>query len=105
MHNYLEYYTKNNTVLVFLHIEKKTCLCFLQVLQTNTKGRYKVGEFFERYMEDGGGVLKGDRIGHFNLGSSIVLVFEAPDNFEFQVRPGQTVKYGQPLGHLQTNMD
>lgn len=41
---------------------------------------------------------KGDRIGHFSLGSSIVLVFEAPDNFEFEVEVGQTVKYGQSLG-------
>ena len=41
---------------------------------------------------------KGDRLGHFSLGSSVVLVFEAPEGFQFQVEAGQSVKYGQPLG-------
>lgn len=59
-----------------------------------------MGEFSHRQLDNDGGIemKRGDRIGHFNLGSSIVLVFEAPDHFEFQVKPGQTIKYGQPLG-------
>ena len=43
---------------------------------------------------------KGDYIGIFNMGSSIVLIFEAPNNFEFVVKPGQKVKLGQPLGKI-----
>ena len=68
------------------------------MLETNTRGRYKHGEFFERQLGEDVCLKKGERIGHFNLGSSVVLIFEAPENFEFQVTAGQTVKYGQPLG-------
>ena len=64
------------------------------------KGRYKMGDFSEAKLGSPTGLQmkKGDRIGNFNLGSSIVLVFEAPSDFQFVVKAGQTVKYGEPLG-------
>ena len=45
---------------------------------------------------------KGDEVGTFKLGSTIVLVFEVPADaeFEFLVSPGQKVQMGQPLGRL-----
>ena len=48
-------------------------------------------------------VKKGDELGGFQLGSTIVLVFEAPKDFEFKVEHGQKVQVGQPLGHSVSN--
>ena len=64
------------------------------------KGHYKMGDFYEQRMGNASGlaIRKGERVGNFNLGSSVVLVFEAPEDFEFAVEAGQVVKCGQPLG-------
>jgi len=42
----------------------------------------------------------GEEMGGFCLGSTIVLVFEAPKRFEFGVREGERVRVGQRLGDL-----
>lgn len=42
-------------------------------------------------------VEKGDYFGEFNLGSTIVLIFEAPKEFEFNVKPGDKIKVGEKL--------
>ena len=39
-------------------------------------------------------------LGEFNLGSTIILIFEAPKNFEFRVEPGQKVQMGEPIGFI-----
>jgi phosphatidylserine decarboxylase len=44
--------------------------------------------------------LKGDEIGYFNMGSTIVLVFEAPAAFELTVSPGEKLVLGQPISTL-----
>jgi phosphatidylserine decarboxylase len=41
---------------------------------------------------------RGDPVGEFNLGSSIVLIFEAPEGFSFGVAPGDRVFFGSALG-------
>lgn len=41
---------------------------------------------------------KGDPVGEFRMGSTIVLIFEAPVNFQFNLKPGQSVKMGQSIG-------
>lgn len=43
---------------------------------------------------------KGDIIGEFRMGSTIVLVFQAPANFRFNVAPGAKMKMGQCLGSV-----
>lgn len=45
-------------------------------------------------------LVRGDEIGGFKLGSTVVLIFEAPANFEFKVGEGETVKMGQALGDI-----
>lgn len=45
-------------------------------------------------------LVKGEEMGGFHLGSTVVLVFEAPAQFQFGVTVGDTVKMGQSLGTL-----
>lgn len=39
----------------------------------------------------------GDEIGRFELGSTVVYIFEGPSNFQWNVSPGQSVKMGEPI--------
>lgn len=43
-------------------------------------------------------MAKGELFGEFRLGSTIVLLFEAPQNFQFSLQGGQTIKVGEALG-------
>ncbi|KXS18022.1 phosphatidylserine decarboxylase [Gonapodya prolifera JEL478] len=45
-------------------------------------------------------VFRADELGGFQLGSTIVLVFEAPLGFEFDVPVGEKVKMGQSFGRV-----
>lgn len=47
-----------------------------------------------------GSYLKGDELGLFNLGSTIILVFQAPENFKFYVDKGEKLKLGQIIGKV-----
>ena len=49
-------------------------------------------------LENDGKVLKkGDPVGEFNLGSTIVLIFEAPKDFRFDLQTEQKIKYGEKI--------
>jgi phosphatidylserine decarboxylase len=41
---------------------------------------------------------RGDDVGLFELGSTVVLIFEAPSDFRFNLTAGQKVCMGQPIG-------
>ena len=43
-------------------------------------------------------IKRGENFGEFNLGSTIVLIFEAPHNFEFDVTQSEKVLYGSQMG-------
>ncbi|KAJ2725428.1 phosphatidylserine decarboxylase 1 [Coemansia sp. Benny D115] len=45
---------------------------------------------------------KGQEVGGFRLGSTVVLVFSAPNTFKFNVEADQTVKMGQALGFVDS---
>lgn len=41
---------------------------------------------------------KGDEMGRFNMGSTIIVIFEAEENFQMNLKPGDRVLYGQQIG-------
>lgn len=43
---------------------------------------------------------KGQEVGEFRMGSTVVLLFEAPKTFVFDVDAGQTIQMGQALGRI-----
>ena len=56
----------------------------------------------EEYSVSNKGILlkKGQEIGYFNIGSSIMLIFEAPSDSTFDIEVGQKVKLGNTIMKL-----
>lgn len=38
---------------------------------------------------------KGDDFGEFNMGSTMVMIFEAPKDFQWNLKDSQKIKYGE----------
>ncbi|XP_030847302.1 phosphatidylserine decarboxylase proenzyme, mitochondrial isoform X2 [Strongylocentrotus purpuratus] len=79
-------------------------------LCTNLTGKCKPGAYYDKSLkscrkergdhDDGVAMTKGTGIGSFNLGSTIVLVFEAPKDFNFVFNSGDKIRLGERLGSL-----
>ena len=58
--------------------------------------------FFQVLWKDGAEVKKGEYFGEFNLGSTIVLIFEAPEDFKFSLgKEGSIVKVGEAITNME----
>ncbi|XP_062844773.1 phosphatidylserine decarboxylase proenzyme, mitochondrial isoform X3 [Trichomycterus rosablanca] len=79
---------------------------FDKELHTNSP-RYRKGSFNDfsyvsKNNHEGVCLRKGEHLGEFNLGSTIVLLFEAPHDFTFNLKAGQKIRFGEPLGTMET---
>ncbi|XP_063836302.1 phosphatidylserine decarboxylase proenzyme, mitochondrial [Ostrinia nubilalis] len=63
-------------------------------LQTNTKGKRNRVDEIELGQVN---LKKGELFGQFNMGSTIILLFEAPRDFKFEFATGDRVLMGQAL--------
>ncbi|XP_040297075.1 phosphatidylserine decarboxylase proenzyme, mitochondrial-like isoform X2 [Bufo bufo] len=66
----------------------------------HVKGKYHDSSYIEQHGATGLVLAKGDPLGEFNFGSTIVLVFEGPRNFTFQMKNGEKIFMGEALGTL-----
>lgn len=70
-------------------------------IKTNVAGHVPEGPHFDSYYENLKS-KKGECISFFNLGSTVVLLFQAPPNWQWHVNQYEKVKLGQPLGSFKS---
>ncbi|XP_042612951.1 phosphatidylserine decarboxylase proenzyme, mitochondrial-like isoform X2 [Cyprinus carpio] len=77
---------------------------FDKELRTNNprynKGTFNDFSYVTNNRQEGVSMRKGEHLGEFNLGSTIVLLFEAPRDFTFNLKAGQKIHFGEPLGTM-----
>ena len=76
-------------------------LDFDDAVVTNRSSQSHRSAVSHKSYQNQGGIRKkrGDMIGFFRLGSTVVMLFESP-SFRFSVEPGQKVQLGEKLGSI-----
>jgi len=44
-------------------------------------------------------IHRGEELGGFQMGSTVVLVFEAPKSFKFNIKPHQKINVGEAISN------
>lgn len=89
--------TNVGSIQIYIDEQLKTNQwCGMKLGRTNVDDEYD-----ELTLPNDTMLAKGELIGQFNMGSTVVLIFEAPKDFRFYVRPGQKIKMGEPLGCIK----
>lgn len=95
----LECYTKENRLFYMVFVGAlnvgKMAFTFDKKIQTNAKSSLQ-----QCYLYDDLFVSKGDELGHFEMGSTIVMLFEK-DSIDLELEGISHVKFGQPIGGIK----
>jgi len=94
----LECYTKENRLFYMIFVGAlnvgKMAFTFDKKIQTNAKASLQ-----QCYLYDDLFISKGDELGHFEMGSTIVMLFEK-DSINLELEGISHVKFGQPIGGI-----
>lgn len=95
----LECYTQENKLFYMVCVGAlnvgKMCFTFDERIETNAKASQE-----QCYMYDALFMKKGDELGHFKMGSTIVMFFEK-ESFKPSARENGTIRFGDTLGHKE----
>lgn len=96
----LECYTKENKLFYMVFVGAlnvgKMAFSFDEKIQTNAKASLQ-----QCYLYDNLSVAKGDELGHFEMGSTIVMLFEK-ESVHLDLENIHHVKFGQSIGSLHS---
>lgn len=94
----LECYTKENRLFYMVFVGAlnvgKMAFTFDKTIQTNAKASRQ-----QCYLYDNLNLSKGEELGHFEMGSTIVMLFEK-DSINLELDGIGHVKFGQPIGGI-----
>lgn len=95
----LECYTKENRLFYMVFVGAlnvgKMAFTFDKTIQTNAKASLQ-----QCYLYDNIHLSKGEELGHFEMGSTIVMLFEK-DSINLELDGIGHVKFGQPIGGIR----
>jgi phosphatidylserine decarboxylase len=92
----LECFTTENTLFYMVFVGAlnvgKMAFTFDDTIQTNAKNALQ-----QYYLYDNISLKKGEELGHFCMGSTIVMLFEK-ESFTPLIQEGSTIQFGQGIG-------